>query len=527
VFRGTAALLASVSVLALAAPAAADDAEPVRLETTARFGEPAYDSTDVTTAQDGIRFTVTVRNVGAVTAEDVEVRAQTDQFFNPADQGPLFAGDGVVRLAPDEEISVEVPLEVWAPADVLRVRLEARAAGQEQDDADGRHVAVAEAPMTAVRGSLSGVIYGDQDEDGVFDRGEALIGRSLLLAGGFPPWSGMPRADAAGRFHVPDLPAGGYRFLLSPPDGWRIVSGEEVRVGAGPTTVVVRAVREVTPTLSASATLDRDTYAPGDLAREHVVITNTGTRQLDGVVAMCGGQDKNSLRGMTWGELVEGVAPGISLRPGETRTYDFTEVVPEVAGRYGFIVLECRFSSGGVEGARTFDRAAVPGQVGSLAGTLCAPGTDPCAAVPGVSVLLMDNERGRVAGRATSGRDGRFTFVDVPAGLYEVRLLGPWRHGTNAVEQRQVLAGETAEWRFDVVPGPVVADPEAPPPVASPSVAATGGTPPPRAAARPAPAGLADTGADVMELSALGLLLVVAGAALLAVRPRRAGNCVR
>jgi LPXTG-motif cell wall-anchored protein len=42
----------------------------------------------------------------------------------------------------------------------------------------------------------------------------------------------------------------------------------------------------------------------------------------------------------------------------------------------------------------------------------------------------------------------------------------------------------------------------------------------PQAAPSPRPANLADTGADVTELSAIGLLLLLAGAGLLFVRRR-------
>jgi hypothetical protein len=213
--------------------------------------------------------------------------------------------------------------------------------------------------------------------------------------------------------------------------------------------------------------------------------------------------------------LFEGA--GLTLAPGETRVFDFTEVVPEVAGVYGYAVLSCAFEVGRVYAGATEDRAAVPGMVGTLVGALRQPSG---AAVPGVPVLLVD-DTGRVAARTTSGADGTFGFVDVPANRYEVRLVGPWRFATEVVAYRQVYGGRIEEAGFEVVPGPAVADPEAP--------AATPATPArpavvPRPQAAPRPANLADTGASVGELSALALLLLVGGGVLVFAGRR---NCVR
>jgi LPXTG-motif cell wall-anchored protein len=76
----------------------------------------------------------------------------------------------------------------------------------------------------------------------------------------------------------------------------------------------------------------------------------------------------------------------------------------------------------------------------------------------------------------------------------------------------QILGGRTVDGLLRVLPGPSIADPEAPR-TTTPLAA-------PRPQASPRPANLADTGASVVELTALGALLLLAGAALLLVRQR-------
>lgn len=476
-------MLVTALMFAAAAPAAAQDG--VRLRTTAEFTAASY-----TAADTDVRFAVTVENVGSAPVDDVGVTVRTDLLFDPADLGPLAPGGEPLPLAPGASFVVEVPVRMPAPTDLLRVELVF---------SDGSTHTV-EAPVTPATGSVSGLVYGDLDYDEVVDPGEELAGGTVRMNnGGFMRET---RMDQRGAFTFSDLPVGEYYVVVYLPMSWRVVTPPQLRVDAGLTTYVVRAVRTTQPPLTVSATLDRDTYAVGDVAHEHVVLTNTGTTPLSGIVAACGGPGSRALQGSGWGELYD--LPGATLAAGEKRTYDFTEVVPEISGVYGFVYLDCAFEVGDVFAGATTDKAMVPGQRGTITGAVRQPTGAP---VPAVTMLLVD-DTGHVAARATSSADGTFRFVDVPANLYEVRLLGPWRHATDIVVYRQVYGGRTTEVPLEVIPGPVVADPEAPP------SAAPGATSAPRPQAAHRPANLADTGASVGELTALALLLLLAGGAL-------------
>jgi len=243
---------------------------------------------------------------------------------------------------------------------------------------------------------------------------------------------------------VSNLLVGPYIARTSLPAGWQLENAEFDLV-PGDNHVVLRAVRQVAARLTATVTFDRDTYAVGDTAHQHVTLTNHGGTDLERVAARCDGTG-NGFPGEASGVLKVGFGNGVPIRAGETRTFDFAEVVPERGWRFGHMIVDCVFGGDdyGQNGARVYAKVAVPG--------------------------------GRVTG-IVSHEDGPIPNLK----LY-------------------------------LVAGPTQPDPDAPPATApsSPGAAA------PQAAVRPA--NLADTGASVTELSALAVLLLLTGSALLLVR---------
>jgi hypothetical protein len=489
VIRAVTALVAALMVC-FAVPAAAQGAD---LRTTAEFTEETYVSTD-----EDVRFTLSVENTGTVSVADVHVT--TDLYVDQESLGVL--ADPGTTLAPGERVSVEVRGLVWQPTDLLRVRVETWAADQQLGEQ------TIEAPMTMLRGSVSGTVYGDLDDDHVIDPGEGMPGVVVSVGGGLPFFLDDVRAGPGGVFTIPDLPAGHYSAIASVSPLWETTM-EYFDVPGGPTTWVIRAVRAVKPALTASATFDRDSYPLDATVREHVVITNTGATDLTGVVAVCDEEKSNMLSANSWGELTP--EHGVTLRPGETRTYDFTDVVPPNADRYGFIVLHCWFQVDGANMAtETTDRATVPGRTGSVTGEVCQPGTVPCVPVPGLEVLLMDDAL-HVVARTAAGPDGRFEIPAVPAGRYQIRFVGPWRLAPDADTHYPAMAEQSVHWRLDVVPGPTLDDPDAPRATGTPAAPTVSPAPAPR----PRPTELAETGVNVGGLFTLGAALLLSGLVLL------------
>jgi LPXTG-motif cell wall-anchored protein len=183
-------------------------------------------------------------------------------------------------------------------------------------------------------------------------------------------------------------------------------------------------------------------------------------------------------------------------------------------GRRG--ALSCRFGETGFDEVVAYGVLAdVPGKViPSVALTLVYDKNSDGNTVPvtGVKAYLTDKVTNKIVAAAVSDSAGSATFATLPAGLYEIGLVGPWR---TAGTQGTIWPTRMGSTNISVEPGP-----DQPDPTAHPTNPPTTNVPvSPAAQASPT---LADTGVeDVFSLSlaaggALGL-----GVGLLLSRRRR------
>ncbi|TDV40145.1 LPXTG cell wall anchor domain-containing protein [Actinophytocola oryzae] len=514
-----AAVLVVLVALANAAPALAS-AEPAAVDVavTVSFDKQAY------LAYEEITATLVVTNNGTAPANRVTLVHDTNGPFQP-DQWHGFAPDtGGMTLQPGERVVWPIPVRLQTLVDVLRLSFEAHTSDPETDTAN--NTASAEAVITARTADVVGTLYGDRDGDRQFDQGEALSGVLVQGNGGMPYGEFTTRTDAGGRFVAEDVPEGSYALTLSLPGGWQQDESAIVDAVVGGEPALVRATRD-SSALRGSITFDKGTYHVGEVVHERVTLTNTSGTDLSGVTARCvEGAGPNTLSGLGWGDLVHYEAAGVAVRAGETRTWDFTDVVPSGGHLYGFITITCWFSTAFRydDGPAVTARAEVPGGRGSTGGVLYVDrdedaGPDPGEAVPDVKVYLVDGT-GAIVARTRSDATGHFLFRDLPANQYAMRLVGPWR-ARGGVDVRLSIFADAfmGELAFAVEPGPNQLDIDAPAPGAVP----TGDVPPepvPQASAVPHPPTLADTGADVAELTAFGFLLLVVGMLLVSRRKR-------
>ncbi len=504
-------VLATLVVLGTAVPSAAEPEGQVDLAVTVAFDDDHYFATDDLTA------TVTVTNNGTAPASHVVVSAESGTTtFSEHDWGVLSPLGAGADLAPGESVEVTATRRLGAYVERLTLTVDVTSA--EADTAAADNTATAEAAMSKRTSTVTIVVYGDRDGDKRFDANEGLSGVLVTATGRF---SG--RTDAAGRLTVPDLEEGLYSVFLGLPAEWQ-PDEPAVAVRAGEAESYLRAVRPSTA-LRSTITFDKAVYQVGDTVRERVTLTNTGTTDLAGVTARCvEGAGPNTLSGLGWGDLVHYDRPGVLVRAGETRVFEFTDVVPPGGRLYGYLTLTCWFSTAFRydDGPAATARAQVPGGVGSTGGYLFVDRDedhllDAGEPIVGAKLFLVADD-GRVAGRALTDERGYFLFRDVAANDYELRVAGPWRPKTDTFQRAGVFDGDTHDSRlYPMVPGPTQPDLDA----QEPGGKSTDPQPvPPAPRASPRPANLADTGASVVELSALGVLLVAAGTALLFLRRR-------
>ncbi|TDV40146.1 carboxypeptidase-like regulatory domain-containing protein [Actinophytocola oryzae] len=505
--RLLAAVVAVLLALACPAPASADDGY-VDVFVQVNFDQPAYLPTDT------VVMTIWVGNKGTATATGVTATTTGDLDFGSL--GKLDPSGGGVELKPGARVVVAVKA---VPADTgagMRQQVEVSSVEEDGDPTDNR--ASVDAFVTAKRCDLTVNAYTDLDGDHVMDPEEAKQGIEVALMGGLERVTVTARTNADGVAEFPDIVGGQYVVGVGFPGGSLYDRTQRIQLRPGRNEATVRAWPVDMSKLSAQVSVDRTSYAVGDTVREHVTLTNTGTTDFEGLIAQCGeytigGTAENFLFAVGWADLEPGGA-GAVLRAGETRTWDFTDVVTQRMWEYGFLSLRCEFMVQGLlRGAFAATTAAVPGGRGTLGGTVLR-NEQPA---PGITLRLLDMDDGTEVSRVTTDDAGHFDFPEIPANQYELRPLGPWRLADRTFPVH-VYAGTHYEFdRVELFPGPVLEDPLAPtsPPPVTRSVEQAAPQ------ARPVPS-LADTGANVAELTALGFLFVVAGALLLRVRrPRR------
>lgn len=498
------AAVVTALLFASAAPAAADEGY-VDLRVQVYFDRPAYLPTDV------VRLSVNVYNQGTAAATGVVIRSTGDLSFTG---WGLYDENGPGAYMPPGYSTVF--LVAATPNDTgvdMTQQVEVVAAEPDHNPAD--NVATDTAFVTSEVCDLTLTLHTDADGDGVLEPGETTSGVLVALRGGVAGETVEARTDAAGVAHFPKITGGEYTVKAGLPADWYIGLDEHVQVRAGHNESVVRAWHVDLSKVRATVSLDRDTYQVGDPVRERVEITNNGTVDLHGLIAMCGsihieGSGENELTNVGWAELDPGsTAPGATVRAGETRVWEFTAEITPRMWDYGSVVLKCDFRVDGMrEGLFTMDRATVPGGRGTFGGQAYL--TENHTPLPGLQILMIEVETGKVATRTVAGEEGYFELPEVPAGEYQLRPLGPWRT-VDRTSTVQVLAGVRGEVGLEIQPGPVTDDPETPEPTVD-------DVPQPQASPAPHPATLAHTGFEVSWLLALGLLLLVAGAWLVTVR---------
>jgi hypothetical protein len=289
------------------------------------------------------------------------------------------------------------------------------------------------APMTKTFGTYEGVVYGDRNNNNRLDSGEELPTVRVSFSSRANGTAYDQLTDARGRFAFRDVPTGRYGVFFSAPADWVMPFIDTVRVTETGQPVLIRGVRPLSDTLHASLAFQDRTYRVGDLAHVRVTLRNAGRTTIEHIFAWCNGiGDANELNGVGpgWGALGDEHV-GVTLRPGQTRTFDVTETVPAGADLYGFVSADCAFTTNFQDGPPFgFDTATIAGKTGPAHGRLVQDANgdgnfdEPVANVR-IAVLLPGTHCPVVF--AVTGTDGSFELADLPARHYDLHVFGPWR----------------------------------------------------------------------------------------------------
>ncbi|WP_154697292.1 carboxypeptidase-like regulatory domain-containing protein [Lentzea guizhouensis] len=490
-------------------------------EIKAEFLRPGYD------LDDHIQAKVVVTNIGTGHSASLRMGSRSPGPGSHLDFSPEQWGDARnfgsgVELRPGEsrEFLITGRAPWYTPNSVVRFH----PVVESQDANPANNGVEIEAPLTAARGTLSVLVYGDENENGKRDAGEEVAGAETALgrSGSVSEYPGKTGPD--GRLVLANLVVGTYTTTIMPGD-WLSAGPRTVTINENAVTEVeIRAVRPLSHFLKASVRFTQRTYAPGDAYEMDVELTNNTGEDIPAVHAFCsgpGGRGEIANIGPGWGGLAyEG--PGVPVRDGETKRLRVSGQLPEEAGDIGFASAYCTFGPDLGEQGNPMgrDRVSVVGKFGDLHGILLHDEQP----VTNTVVVLVDALTKKIVSRGISGWDGKFVVTHLPVGLYEPVVLGPWKPEIRTDLPYLWVTTTSHEWvqRVRLVPGPEVTDPGHPLP---------GDEPQPGQPAPPSGGGagngggggtaLAQTGASVLGLGVVAVLLVAFGIGARAAARRR------
>jgi uncharacterized repeat protein (TIGR01451 family) len=488
---------------------------------------------DVYQTGEDVHFTFTVTNTGSTTAKGLWV---SQHLIEPTDLvvpydpgwGPLKTSDPGLDLDPGQSFELHGTgqlREIDQASTVLRGVV-----------FDATHFGVGEFSATAkvvpAPGHAEGVVYGDKNGNGARDAGEELNGAKLTLRYRNGNGTYTATSGPGGKITF-DVPGAEYFIGGEVVDGW-LIPFRVVRIGED-TRLDLRGAPPLNGALKASMAFTQDSYKVGELAHVTVTLANSGSIPLVGITAACNRiGDPYILSGRTpgWGDLA---ADGVTIAPGETRTFDVSEAVPEAAFNRGIVVAACDFGYEEVDienHADAHDQAAVPGAKATVEGAIGVFDNqgDLTKGVAGAKVVLVSDQHCPVVGERTTDDKGHFVFLDVvPGPEYHLYLLPPkgWKvqnenpmwinvYGPPENHYQWRITAEEGDAPLPTVPvNPADCGPAGSPTSTTGAAGGTGG-------GESGGSGLASTGVDALGLGALALVaLALGGGLVLGARRRR------
>ncbi|SEC65808.1 CARDB protein [Amycolatopsis tolypomycina] len=370
------------------------------------------------------QITAHARITNAGTAPAAEARVNSTGNLSNAYWTPL------PPIEPGQTVESSLTGLVTTESGPLVLTVTVTLLGGAQDANPADNTSTASVPITYVRGSYQGTVYGDRNGNHTMDPGEALPGVRVDISGGHSEVSRTTVTDTAGRFAFPDVPDGRYSTWFTSAD-WYLTAPIVQVTGVNDPEVLIRGVPVITSALSASAAFTRRAYRVNDVAHLTMTLTNTGPALVTDLAADCWAYPAGQVNA---GSLAEG-GPGVAVPAGARVAVDLTVRITKEAAAEGSLRVWCSVGApprlnGMADAVRATARipgGLAPKVVGYLGlfrykPVLGSPASDP---LPGVKVYLRDQVTGRVVTRAVTDAEGNFAFYRVPANTYDVGVVGP------------------------------------------------------------------------------------------------------
>lgn len=416
-----------------------------------------------------IRLKLTITNQNSVAAERVRGTVQ-GVTVDDGEWGDFSWQNGGGRLAPGETRTIEVSGTIGQlePDGRLNVRGFVQAAAgdaNQNDNSFSMH-----ANVTKTFGSVTGVVYADTNRNGQKDAGEQIADGKVAIYGGSPAAEYRTITDANGFFSFANVPTGTYHAYYELPGGWlvHVETGQaQFTVGVNQTAdLTARAERPYSEVLTASASLDRDSYTYPGQAKIALTLRNISAFPISGIQAGCNrvGDTGHLGYGPGWGDLH---GPGVTLAPGESRSFEIVEDIPEAALTSGTVWLQCDFApnpSFNADGPAVSDSATVTSGADGRARMQAVHDkngnwyVEPGEELSGLKISLHDKQTGAVVAERTTDATGTAEFTGVPVGAYWARVGGSWMFYPNQGAWGVLVNRQMINYTFYLVPG--VAEPE-------------------------------------------------------------------
>lgn len=405
-------------------------------------------------AGEDLGLTLTVKNKGDAPAPNVRLGYESTQAWLVTGAGDLSSRPSLapgmeksfrVVLRPSDPTTESVPFQFRATIDGI--------ADPTPGD-NGRDLSL---KIRQVKGSASGVIYVDANNNGRFDQGEGLANSYFVARGGTPAGSVWGHGDANGAFKVWSAIAGKYTISQVGNDQRAVKPGHaEFVIEAGKEAYFeVPVVAPVRESLTVTMAFDKPKYHVSEKPGLNITLKNSSSLPLERIVAVCNGYGPEYLNSDNFSALHPD-GPGVTVPANGETTVFVTTDMPKLTNPW--IYANCFFGNNGrnTNGAAWFGnvRADVAGVNGAFEGKVVNAANGELLRGAVVNVLDPVTRRPLKDTILVDG-NGTLRIYTLNPGKVVLQVAGKWKPQDGNEFVVDIVADQTVQRDLNVVPSDV------------------------------------------------------------------------